>query len=142
MKEIPLTKDKIATVDDEVYEYLCQWKWTCHNYGYARTRNSSMHRVVYEYFCGSIPEDLSIDHINQDKLDNRIENLRAIPIQENLQNKGFYKNNNSGFKGVSWSKAASKWKAQANKDGKQHYLGCFNSPEEAHHACLTFLESE
>ena len=52
---------------------------------YARVNNKALHRLVYEAFCGRIPEGCTIDHINQDKSDNRLSNLRAItPSEQNL----------------------------------------------------------
>ena len=45
------------------------------------------HRFVYEYFNGPIPDGLQIDHINRDKADNRINNLRAVTQHENMQNR-------------------------------------------------------
>jgi len=45
------------------------------------------HRFVYEHFNGPIPDGLQIDHINRDKADNRISNLRAVTQLENMRNR-------------------------------------------------------
>lgn len=74
---------------------------------------------------------ISIDHINQVRDDNRIQNLREVSRSENQQNRGMSKNNNSGFKGISWHKKSNKWQAQIHFQGKRQHLGLFHTPEEA-----------
>ena len=64
-----------------------------------------------------------IDHINRDKLDNRIVNLRSITSQENSFN--------TNAKGYSYNKKDKKYIAQIRLGGKSIYLGSFNTPEEA-----------
>jgi hypothetical protein len=82
------------------------------------------YRLVWLYHHGYIPE--MIDHIDGDPTNNRIENLRECTKSENLRNRGKPKNNTSGVKGVSWSKAAEKWEARCGK-----YLGIYDTIEEA-----------
>ena len=57
--------------------------------GYARTNNKMVHRIVYEAFKGTVPEGLTIDHINQNKHDNRLSNLRAVNKVEQNKNRTF-----------------------------------------------------
>ena len=47
-----------------------------------------LHRVIWEMHNGAIPKGLEIDHINRDRADNRIENLRAVTRSVNQHNKG------------------------------------------------------
>ena len=82
------------------------------------------HRLVAEHFIPN-PRNLSkatdvneVDHINRDKSDNRIENLRWVTHAENLKNKGEYKNNTSGHKFVSRHKTDGRWQFQKRIDGK------------------------
>jgi hypothetical protein len=82
------------------------------------------HRVAWLYVHGCWPTGV-IDHINGDKTDNRIANLREVSIAENRQNMGEYANNTSGHKGVYWWPQGNRWRAQINHEGKRHYLGCF-----------------
>jgi hypothetical protein len=129
MKEIQLTRDKIAIVDDDMFEELSKYKWYYHHTGYA-TRLSHpkiyMHRIVA---CS--PEGMDTDHANGNKLDNRRENLRVCTCSENHRNRVAYHNNTSGYKGVYWRKQSHKWMAQINVNRKFLYLGLFDSPEEA-----------
>lgn len=88
------------------------------------------HRLAWLYVTGSWPVD-DIDHINGDKLDNRICNLRECTHAENQANSSMQKNNKSGFKGVHWNNPAGKWVAQIGHHGKGEHLGCFDDPSEA-----------
>lgn len=68
------------------------------------------HTVAWVYMFGSKQKSLEIDHINQDKLDNRISNLRLVSKSANQKNKGLQKNNKSGVVGVHWSNKENKWR--------------------------------
>jgi hypothetical protein len=58
------------------------------------------------------PDNLSdVDHINQDRLDNRLENLRWVTHKDNGRNRGMSKNNTSGYEGVSFYKTQNIWRA-------------------------------
>lgn len=61
------------------------------------------HRIMWIIHYGSIP-DGQIDHINGNRSDNRISNLRCVSMSENLKNKTIYKNNKTGVSGVKMSK--------------------------------------
>jgi len=66
------------------------------------------HRLVFLYNHGYLPEQ--VDHIDGNKLNNCIENLRAANNSVNMINRGFMKNNTSGSKGVFWCKNHQKWR--------------------------------
>jgi hypothetical protein len=72
-----------------------------------------------------------LDHINGCRDDNRIENLREATQSENMANVPRLKTNKSGVKGVSWHAGGRKWQAHIQKARKQHYLGLFETLEEA-----------
>ena len=92
------------------------------------------HQLAWLYVHGEWPSE-EIDHINRDRLDNRIANLRAADRCQNQQNK-LQSNNKSGFKGVSLHnpRLAKPWQAQITVRGQHHHLGNFSTPEEAHEA--------
>ena len=76
-------------------------------------------------------EKLEVDHIDGDKLNNNPENLRECSCQENARNKTVQSNNTSGYPGVSFDKGHGKYRARIHINGKNKYLGYFESPEEA-----------
>lgn len=81
------------------------------------------HRLIYLYHCGYFPEKW-IDHINRNRMDNRIENLREVSPTCNLRNAGNRKDNKSGIKGVSFIKNRNLWLACIQVSGKTIHLGC------------------
>lgn len=88
------------------------------------------HRVAWLLHYGTWPSG-QIDHINGDKLDNRIENLRDVTQNQNLYNKPSYRNSTSPFKGVSYRKDYKKWRAVIQKDGKTSRIGHYDCEKEA-----------
>jgi len=89
------------------------------------------HRLAWMYIYGSFPS-LNIDHINGNKRDNRLSNLREATISENAQNRGKQVNNTSGYKGVYWAKKSKKWEASIRKNNKTIHLGLYATPQEAY----------
>ena len=92
--------------------------------------NYLAHRLVWLWHTAEWPAD-EIDHINGDRLDNRIENLRVVTCQENHKNKKLPSTNTSGVMGVCFHKQAQKWEAYIKVDGKKKYLGLFTDWFEA-----------
>lgn len=90
------------------------------------------HRIAWLLYTGNWPKQ-EIDHINGDKSDNRIVNLREVSPSGNRKNMGRRFDNSSGYTGVyehkSWK---GKWVTYLNINGKNTYLGGFDSPEEAY----------
>jgi hypothetical protein len=93
------------------------------------------HRLAWLYVYGYFPDD-GIDHINGDKTDNRIANLRIANHSENAQNLNKYKRNTSGYTGVIWHKGANKWQARITVNHKMIHLGLFDTREESYAAYL------
>jgi hypothetical protein len=96
-------------------------------------RHYLAHRIAWLHVTGKWP-DKEIDHINSDRSDNRLVNLRIATPQENLWNQPKKPTNASGFKGVSFFKRDGSWKAQIRWGGKQRHIGYYLTPEEAHEA--------
>jgi hypothetical protein len=90
------------------------------------------HRLVFMFFNGYFPKE--IDHINNKKNDNRIENLREITHLQNQWNHPKKSSNTSGFIGVDLCKRTGKWRAQIRQDSKKKHLGLFLTAKEAHDA--------
>jgi hypothetical protein len=91
------------------------------------------HHLAWFITTGNWPK-LEIDHINGDKSDNSISNLRDVTRIVNMHNKGEYKNNKTGYTGVHWYPRYEKFAAQIRTNGKCKTLGYFETAEEAHEA--------
>jgi hypothetical protein len=87
------------------------------------------HRLAWAMHYGEIPENMQIDHINGDRSDNRISNLRLATHEENCRNSKPRKHNKTGIKGV--RRMRSKWAARIRVNNKEIWLGCYDTPEEA-----------
>jgi hypothetical protein len=90
------------------------------------------HRLIYIFHHGEIADKLYIDHIDRDKSNNNIENLRLVTIQENQWNRG--------ARGYYFHKANNKFLAQIRLNSKLIHLGYFNTEEEARSAYLKAKE--
>jgi hypothetical protein len=93
----------------------------------------SAHRLVWLYVYGMWPIG-DIDHINGDRSDNRLKNLRPATDAQNRANAKKQCGSSSGLKGVCFHKKLSKWQATITVDGKTKYLGIFATEQEAHEA--------
>ena len=93
-------------------------------------RKFRVHRIIWEMHHGQIPEGLEIDHINRNRRDNRIENLRLANRHEQNLNLS-RRQSDSGVTGVVFNKKDERWQAQIGLKGKHVYLGQFLSKEMA-----------
>jgi hypothetical protein len=85
------------------------------------------HRLIFMMFYGYFPKE--IDHINGNKADNRIENLREVTKSQNGLNRKLPSHNTSGIKGVVWHKNNKNWMVQLAVNGKNKYFGSFKDLE-------------
>lgn len=90
-----------------------------------------VHRVAWAYVHGKWPAD-QIDHINGNKSDNRLCNLREASTTENMWNVGKQSHNTSGLKAVSWHEARQNWRATMKIAGAHKHLGSSKCPAVAH----------
>lgn len=91
------------------------------------------HRLAWLFIYGEFP-GCGLDHVNGQRNDNRISNLRKATLSQNQGNSRKQKNNKSGFKGVCSNSRGNKWRAEIMIDGEHLHLGDFSTPEEAHKA--------
>ena len=89
------------------------------------------HRLAWLYVYGVWPEK-GLDHINRNRSDNRLCNLRLANQSENTQNTAIRKNNTSGYKGVTFCKNTNKWISQIMINYKHIYIGKYETPEIAY----------
>lgn len=126
-------------VDDDMYEYLSQWKWRASKMKTRRLyavriegvrpfrKTIRMHRVVL-----NAPDGVDVDHKKQEEtLNNQRSNLRLCNQSQNSWNVGKRSNNKSGYKGVHWSEWKERWIATIGVNGKRIGLGSFVDKENA-----------
>jgi hypothetical protein len=124
---IPLTKGKVAIVDRDDYDWLCQWRWVFSSNGYAmrtitengRRRFFQMHRVIMGAQRGQL-----VDHIDGNRLNNTRDNLRIVTRSQNNWNRR--PNKGHRYKGV-YSHARG-WHARIRYLNKRIHLGYFDDP--------------
>lgn len=107
--------------------------------GYIRLcvdgRSYRAHRLAWLYFYGAFPKD-QIDHIDCNKVNNAISNLREAKCQQNHQNRKIPKSTNttSSYLGVRWFAPRKKWAARITTSGKEKHLGYFETEIDAANA--------
>ena len=88
------------------------------------------HILAYLYANGTYHR--FIDHIDGNRLNNRISNLRPCTMSQNIANSGKRKSNTSGYKGVHWDRQKNRWIAQITRDRRAFFIGYFCDPADAH----------
>ena len=115
------TNEIAGTLDGKGY-----WQISVYNKRYLA------HHLAWLYVYGYIPK--IIDHINGNKLDNRICNLREADLSQNQFNRKINCNNTSGVKGVYWCKKSNRWVVRIMAYGKRKVIGFFKDLEDAKNA--------
>ena len=104
-----------------------------HNRGYIQIsvlgERHLAHRLAWLYVYGYIPK--LIDHIDGNRLNNKISNLREATYAENAYNSKIRSNNKSGVRCVSWDKARQSWEVRIKIDGKLKHFGNYKDLDEA-----------
>lgn len=129
-KTINLINGGYCLVDSGEYNNLMNHRWRGNTKGYA-VKSSGYPRVSMHRYLLNAPKGIHVDHINNNKLDNRKENLRLCNQSQNEANKRPRSGFSSAYKGVSWHKATKKWKAQIGYNKKTKHIGCFASEIDA-----------
>lgn len=104
--------------------YLC---------GRVLNKTLMAHRVIWAIHNGSFP-DFEIDHINGDKMDNKLSNLRLATLTQNQHNTGLRATNSTGYKGVSFRKNQGRFTSSISVNSKSVHLGSFDTAELASEA--------
>lgn len=124
--------DYVFCADEEDIPLFSMYSWHLNSRGYAvggkHGHMGAVHKLILQCEKGA-----TIDHISRNKQDNRKSNLRICSYTVNNRNRGEFKHNTSGAKGVFFDKWRGKgrWRAVIGVDGKNKYLGCFKTFEEA-----------
>jgi AP2-like factor, euAP2 lineage len=135
MRVIPLTRKKVAIVDDEDYAELIRWKWHCSSHGYAvRTPGGRKSRkiIFMNRQVMNATKGASVVFKDNNPLNCRKENLLvgdAATVQH--KKRRLPAKTSSQYKGVFRDKRRQKWFAQIKVAGKAKYLGSYRSEEQA-----------
>jgi len=119
--------DMLGDVYSEKYGDMRKLKPVCDGLGYffvhlyknGKQHTKKVHRIVAETFLHNPKNKKQVDHINGERQDNRLENLRWVTHSENQKNACKYKNNTSGALGVSFDKFNNRWIAHWNDFNKK-----------------------
>ena len=90
--------------------------------------NIRIHKIVWKYFKGDVPNGYEIDHINGDKADNRIDNLQLLNHKDNTIKS---LKTTSGITGINWDKTKQRWAAQITLNGVRYRVGYRRTIEDA-----------
>jgi hypothetical protein len=129
-----------AIVSPEDFEELNKHRWHKDNYGYVIVNKSKdieqrrMHRhIIIDILKFDIDSHTPVDHINNNRLDNRRENLRVVSPSENSRNKSKTKNSISEYFGVTFDKKRELWRARLKLKDKSELNAYYNKEIHAAH---------
>ena len=123
--------------DKEFIDDVKKYCWIIGKHGYVEAREKGSNKIVKMHrLITKCPDNMVVDHINHNKADNRISNLRICEWADNTRNHKVPKNSTTGISGVSWHKKTSKWQARITINGKRISLGVFDNIEDARQARL------
>jgi len=131
MRQIELTNGKMVLVDDEDYNYLVTFGNWRQSERYAACSKGKKTTILMHRLLMNPPQNMDIDHLDDNGLNNQKSNLRICTRSQNLQRNTKNGNTSSRFKGVCWDKKNKKWKVHIKTNGRQLHLGRFASEIEA-----------
>jgi len=100
-------------------------------YKNKKVKNKRIHKLVSNAFLDNPENKKCCDHIDRDRKNNNITNLRYATSSENKKNSSIYKNNTSSCPGVSFKKKCNKWRVEIYINKKKKHIGCFDNFNDA-----------
>jgi hypothetical protein len=100
-------------------------------YHNGKKKTMYIHRLIAIHYISNDENKQCVDHIDNNRLNNKLTNLRWCTNQQNDMNRSISKNNTSGSKGVSFHKQTNKWRARIKISGKEIFLGYFTEINDA-----------
>jgi len=108
----------------------------------GKRKHFRIHRLIAEAFIPNPNSLLEIDHIDRNRKNNSLDNLRWVSSSQNGYNRNMKtQNSTSKYRGVCWVKSKNKWKVQIKINGKPKYIGIFEREEEGAKAFNEFVIS-
>lgn len=131
--KITMANGLVTLVDSRFADVVAEWSWHDNGVGYARNggnlpRMVYLHRFVL-WLSGVECGDRQVDHINNDRLDNRLCNLRVVSRSENQCNRPLQ--NGKKYRGVRWDKRRNKYEAKLVRNRQTQFLGRFDNEIDA-----------
>ncbi len=136
MKNLLLTQEFTAIVDDDDYDSLCWYSWHVvkgRTTYYARTMHNRKNIWMHRFILNAGPNYI-VDHKDGNGLNNTRSNIELTSHSINAIRRTRFPKNSTGFRGVSWNEHARKYSASIMCARKSHHLGYFVTKEEAAHA--------
>jgi len=108
-------------VDSRGYDTVCLYRDTIR-------KTFKMHTLVWDYFGNSSRKDLHVDHYDNNKLNNNINNLQVLTAKENTRK--YYKLTND-YPGISWHIRENKWQLRVTINNKRRHIGLYEDKKDA-----------
>ena len=124
------TNDTII-VDKEIWNKLKQYTWHVNALGYAATNIDGKIKLMHHLIIPNVPSGYERDHINRNRLDNRMDNLRVVTKQENLKNRYFDKHTSYEHGNICWYEPSKEWLVYAKENNKIINIGLFKNKDDA-----------
>ena len=130
LKVYSFNKTLLFVADATMADLICRHNWFKLANGYAGTsikgRPALAHRIIFGAHKGQM-----VDHVNRNKKDNHLNNLRLCDKSQNAFNCKIRKDNKSGVKGVWFRKDNQKWVAEIKQNNRKIVIGSFHTKEQA-----------
>ena len=123
--------DDVIVVDKDKWDKLKQYTWHVNAQGYAATNINGKIKLMHHLIIPNVPNGYERDHINRNRLDNRMDNLRVVTKQENLKNRRFNKHTPYECGNICWYEPSKEWLVYAKENNKIINIGLFKNKDDA-----------